>query len=326
MELRADILDPAELTATTRGEVLAAEEQDITSRLLPAEYSNDPRVEFTVDMKDAEQVSPMRAWDAGSAMLGDAGGEKRFAETLPNSAISQFGEYEYLRRSGNTDDESVLAATEKKRKTVFNAILRRLTQLRTEALLTGRLAINENGVRQTVDFGRDSSLTATSGTSWADDNADPLADIEAFLDAYDDVNGILPDVAVIGRQAFSAMTRNPNVRAAFPVGVDTNLETVNRKLEAEGFPTLVINSNRNRLSPDSILFATPGVDRLGATVWAPTKEISTRDYGLEESEYPGIAMGVYTRNDPAVELIHGVANYLPVLKNANLSMAATVVH
>lgn len=326
MELRADILDPAELTATTRGEVLAAEERDITAQLLPQELSPDPRVEFTVNVATDRQVSPLRAWDAGSAKLGVEAGERRFAETVPNSAVSPFGEFEYLRRSGRTDDESVLAATEKRRRTVFEAILLRLTQLRSEALLTGQLAINENGVIQNVDFGRDASLTATSGTSWADASANPLADIEQFIQAFSDVNSVEPSVAVIGRRAFSALTRNPNVIAAFPQGVQINLASINAWLDGEGFPTFVINRDHGTLSPESLVFAIPGVDRLGSTVWAPTKEVSTRDYGLEESEYPGIAMGIYQENDPAVEYVHGVANYLPVLKNANLSMAATVIH
>lgn len=326
MELRADILDPAELTATTRGEVLAAEENDITAQLLPAEFSPDPRVEFTVNVREDNQVSPVRAWDAGSVMLGDAGGEKRFAETLPNSARSLFGEYEYLRRSGRSDDDSVLAATEKKRKIVFKAILRRLSQLRSEALLTGRLAIDENGVRQNVDFGRDATLTANSGTSWADAGADPFADYEAFIDAFEAVNGVLPEVGVIGRRAYSAFARHESVVSSFAVGVDVNLTAINGRLEADGLPPLVINTNRDLLSPESIVFAIPGEDRLGSTVWAPTKEVQTRAYGLEEADWPGIALGIYDDNDPAVEYIHGVANYLPVLKNANLSMAATVIH
>lgn len=326
MELRADILDPAELTAATRGEVLAAEERDITSQLLPSEYSNDPRVEFTVDVNVSDQVSPVRAWDAASAMLGVEEGERRFAETVPNSAVLPFGEYEYLRRAGRTDGESVLAATERRRRQVASAILLRLSQLRSEAILTGKLAINENGVRQNVDFGRDPSLTATTGSSWDDAGSNPLADIEAFVEAFAAVNGVEPTTAVIGRRAFSALTRNPNVIGAFPQGVQINLESINAWAEGEGFPTLVINRDRGSLSPESLVFAIPGVDRLGSTIWAPTKEVSTRDYGLDEADYPGIAVGIYTKNDPAVELIHGVANYLPVLKNANLSMAATVVH
>lgn len=326
MELRNDILPAAELTAATRGEVLAAEERDITSQLLPAEYSDDPRVEFTVDVNPLDQVSPVRAWDAGSAFLGVDEGERRFAETIPNSAVLPFGEYDYLRRAGRTDDDSVLSATERRRRQVANAILLRLSQLRTEALLTGELVINENGVRQNVDFGRDPSLTATSGVSWDDAGANPLEDIESYVEAFADVNGVEPTTAVIGRRAFSALTRNPNVIGAFAQGVQVNLDSINAWLEGEGFPTFVINRDRGVLSPESLVFAIPGSDRLGSTVWAPTKEVQTRDYGLDEADFPGIAVGIYTKNDPAVELIHGVANYLPVLKNANFSMAATVIH
>lgn len=327
VELRKDLLDPAELTASTRGELLAADEADLTAQLLPNEFAGGIQVEFTVNDRPADQVTPLRAWDGPSSRVGAQKGEERYAKTVPNSAVAEFGEEEYLLFANHAgDSETLLEHLAGKRRQVFMPVLRRIRQLRSEALLTGRLAINENGVHQNVDFGRNPEFTAVSPASWTDAEANPFEYIETLVEAYAEENKVEPEVAIIGRRALSAMTRNPNIIAAFPQGTQVTGDAVNGFLEAEGLPRLLVNRNREALTPETLLFATPGADRLGSTVWGPTKEVQTRDYGLEQAEYPGIAVGVYSQNDPAIELFHAVANYLPLLKNANFSLAATVVH
>lgn len=322
MEIWDDILTPAELTASARGYLEATEEGDITAALLPNEMSDDIRVEFDVVTGSGGRTEgePLRAWDAESAIGGSRGAEKRYAEAVASSWKVRFGEYERLRRLNRTDSDSVSNAVQGRVREVTDVIVNRLRALRSEALLTGKLAINERGVVQNVDFGRRPDFTATAGTLWDATGADPLGDIETWVEAFAAENGIEPEVAVVGRSAAAAL------RAYFG---DENgpapLAVVQSRFDEEGLPRLVVNTNRRVLSQQHVILAVPGVDALGSTVWGPTAESQDERYGLAAADQPGLAVGLYTTTDPILWWVHGAAAYLPVLKNANLSFAARVL-
>lgn len=326
MELLTDLIDPAALTAVTRGELLAAEEADITAQLLPSRNVNDVRVEFEVKGKNKRtEGTPLRSWETESAIGGSSGGEKRFAEVVPASWKVRFGEYERLRRGSATGDEGVLAATAEKRGEVTSVIHNRLKGLRSEALLTGKLAINERGVVQNVDFGRRPSFTKS--TNWATAGTDWLAEYEAYVEEFYDENNVVPTVAVWGRQAANAILNHPKTLERFPAATgDVTIDLVNRLVEGRGLPRIVVNNNRDVLSPKHVILAVPGATTLGETVWGPTSEArELPDYNLEGEDQAGIAVGVYRTTDPVVYWVHGAASYLPLLKNANMSLAAKVL-
>lgn len=329
MELFDDILTPAELTASARGVVDAIEENDITQLLLPNETSDDVRVEFEVQTAAGRRThgTPLRSWDAEAAIGGGGGAEKRFAETVASSWKVRFSEYERLRRINETGTEAVSAAVDGRVREVVAVIVNRLRGLRSEALLTGQLAINEEGVVQTVDFGRRPDFTRVATDPWSSPDADPIADLEGWVADFADApeSGIEPTVAVIGRAAASAMVRNPNVVARFADGATVTLARVNEVLGEMGLPTLVVNRSRDVLSQRHVLLAVPGIDALGSTVWGPTAEALEEGYGLEGAERPGMAVGLYSTKDPIAWWVHGAAAYLPVLKNANLSFSAEVL-
>lgn len=330
MELLDDIVNPAELTAVTRGELLAREEQDITQQLLPSRAVNDIRVEFEVKGKHARtEGTPIRAWESESAIGGSAGGERRFAEVVPASWKVRFGEYERLRRGapGAPDSEGVMTATSGRRREVVDVITNRLKALRSEALLTGRLAIDEEGVVQNVDFGRRADFTATAANPWDADGTDWLADYEAYVEAFYNENKILPTVSVWGRQVANTVLNSPKTLERFPAAVgEVTFDQVNRLVEGRGLPRIVVNNNRDVLSPKHVIFAIPGENALGETIWGPTSEArELPEYGLEGEEQAGIAVGVYRTKDPVVYWVHGAASYLPLLKNANMSLAAQVL-
>lgn len=328
MELLNDIIDPAELTAVTRGELLAREEADITQQLLPSRNVNDVRVEFEVNGKNSRtQGTPLRAWEAESAIGGSGGGEKRFAEVVPASWKVRFGEYERLRRSATAGSEGALAATESRRSEVLDVIQNRLKGLRSEALLTGKLAINERGLVTNVDFGRKPEFTATAASFWNIDGVDWLADYEAYVEAFYEENKVIPSVAVWGRQAANTVLNSAQTLARFPAANGSvTLEQINGLLVGRGLPTIVVNNNRDVLSPKHILLAVPGAGTLGETIWGPTSEATELpEYNLVGDEQAGIAVGVYRTVDPVVYWVHGAASYLPLLKNANMSLSAQVV-
>ena len=65
---------------------------------------------------------------------------------------------------------------------------------------------------------------------------------------------------------------------------------------------------------------------LGATVWGRTLTSTEADWGIEDVEQPGIVAGVYRNpKPPMIAEVISDAIGLPVLANANLSMAATVL-
>ena len=67
--------------------------------------------------------------------------------------------------------------------------------------------------------------------------------------------------------------------------------------------------------------AAPGA---GTTVWGLTAESGEAEYGLS-GELPGMVSGAYKSNDPLTYWVHANATVLPVLLNANATMAVKVL-
>ncbi|RBP66432.1 major capsid protein E [Brevibacterium sanguinis] len=326
MALWDDIIKPATLTVFAREIVDRYDGDGLLADIFPNVGVDDVVFEWNQGER-LNEVAEYRAFDTETPIGDQAGEGTRIAKLAPVGLKKLFGEYEQIRKSARNSPETVQAAAERKAAEVAKATVNRVALLRGEALATGRLAINENEFKQTVDFGRRADFTVTAANPWGGASPDPLSDIEQWVTAYSDANGEAPDRLIMSRKAAVALTKaiyagltNPG-----PVFTQSNASEI---LVGNGFPPITVNDRQfagRRLIPDNVavLASTNGA---GATPWGTTVEATDPRYKMPANvELPGLVVGAYDQDDPNVKWIRANAIALPILGNPDLTLAATVL-
>jgi hypothetical protein len=261
-------------------------------------------------------------------------------ELPPISKKMRLGEEERLRKRAleRGTNQDMINAIYDDAATLTRSVLARIEMMRGEVLQTGKIIFNENGVVQTVDFGRKAGHTVTAATKW-DSTGDPVADLRTWVQTYIDNNGISPEFILTSTQVISAMLTNQKVRDLVNVGLGapgivtiTALQTI---LSAFGLPPLVPYDTAVRVGGVStrvtnvkqITLMPPAGEPLGKTFFGTTAE------SLELAEAQAIATGdaaglvstVHKLDDPVSiwTKVAGIA--LPTLPNPDLTFTATVL-
>lgn len=331
MALWTDLINPGDLTGFSRTVADQFDADGSTlSEVFPSISTSDTNFKWFVNEK-AQDVAAFRAYDAESKIGGASGLEEKVASLAAISLKKRFGEYDQLVRSSQNSPESVQAAADRLATEVAQGIMRRIVQVRAEALVTGKLAINdgygEYKFTQNVDFGRRPDHTVTSSAAW-DGAADPIVDLEQWRQAYVDHTGQEPTSLYASPKVVAALSRNDKVRAYLGSNAPALLDraTINNILAGYGLPGITVHTARVLgkavLDENVIVFASAGA---GATVWGQTIESTDPRYGLSDAALPGLVVGAYSTDDPATKWIHGNARALPILGNPDLTLAAKVL-
>lgn len=325
MALWTEQISPAELTGFGR-QVSEDYDNDITAEVLPSQFVDDVVFTFSVNGK-LNETAQYRAFDAETAIGKNGDAEEKTARLLPVGLKKRFSEYDQLRRRSAASPESVQAAADRLAAEVSRATVDRVRLLRAEALVTGGLSINENGVHQNVDFGRRADFTTSADVFWNQDG-DAIADLEAYRNAFVDENGIEPTHIIASTRVFAALSRSETVRAY--LGSDAGImsrEAINSVMSNYGLPQLTINDARvggqRLIADDKLLMVVAG--QAGSTVWGTTVEADDPRYGLAAADLPGLVVGAYQEDDPNTKWIRANAIALPILAESNLTFASTVL-
>lgn len=326
MALWTDLISPADLTGFGR-QVAEDYDTDVTAQLLPNVFVDDVVYSFTVNGR-VQDTAQYRAFDAETPIGTVAGAEEKTARLLPVGLKKRFSEYDQLRRRASNSPESVQAAADRLAGEVSRAAVDRVRLARAEALVSGSLSLNENGVVQNIDFGRRPEFTATAATAWNEDG-DAIADLEQWRDAFVEENGVEPTHIVVSTAAFSALSKSETIRAYLGNNVSVvDRASINGVLANYGLPQLTVNDARvagQRLIPsDQLIMAVAG--QAGGTVWGTTVEADDPRYGLASADLPGLVVGAYQEDDPNTKWIRSNGIALPVLADSNLTFSATVLN
>lgn len=339
MALWTDIVDPAYLTGYAR-ESLAAQEarKGTLAQFLPNRDVFDTVVRFVAGQAGLVEEAKFRAYDAAPE-IGKAAGGKRVTLELP--ALGQnipVSEYTQLRTRG-ASDQAVQVSIERTTERVVQAVSDRIERLRGTVLLTGKATIDQDNFKTDDDFGRDETHTETASTLWSEVGADPLADLTAWMDIYVATNGVEPGALLMSTRALRALAAHDSFSIQLVGGGSrpATVADVQSIIEGAGLPGIVKYDRRTsagRVIADNKILLLPApveVDNfdgteLGGTFWGQTLTSTDASYGIEDAEQPGIVAGVY-RNEkpPMIAEVISDAIALPVLANANLSFAATVL-
>ena len=332
MDVLLDV-NPVELTRYVRPLIEATDKDRANGTLadiLPAEKYDSDTVEWTTESRTGV-VAKVRSWDTESEIAsGGYASRNNIAKLPPISIKDKFSELAKIRRMGRNAPETAQVAAERIAKSVGFGVLDRVIQLRGEALETGKLAINEGGVIQDVDFGRKPEFTKTAGTLFSAAGADPIAFLETILEEYEDENGEYPDRLVGSKRVRTAMRKA--IVAAGYFGTDKSTFVRNSDIDEllidRDIPAFTTNDKviggQRVIAADKLILAKSVT--AGQTAWGTPAEVADPKYSaFGPGEGSGVLVGSYDEQDPWITWIRSTAVALPLLTNPNATMAAKVL-
>lgn len=345
MALWTDVVDPATLSGYARESLADYESRQGTlARYLPNRDIADIVARFVQGANGLVDVARFRAYDA-EPEIGTRPQAKRVTVELPALGLNiPVSEYEQLRlRSGQVSDEAALASIQNTTDAVVRAVSDAVERLRGIVLATGRATIDQGNFSMDDDFGRSEEHQLVADQLWTDPEVSRLAYLELICDIYRDTTGEAPGALAMSTRVFRALTQGTEFQTQLVNGGArmANREEVRSMVTGAGFPDIDVYDRRvsvdgqrvSALPDDTILVLPPAVDPndwqgsdLGATFWGRTLTSTDPSWGIAEADQPGIVTGVWRNPKPpmGVEVLSD-AIALPVLANANLSLAARVL-
>lgn len=205
----------------------------------------------------------------------------------------------------------------------------RVEAMRMELLSTGKIAINENKVKVTIDY-KVPSGNKKSFTWQTPDSDTTLDDLETLADAVETESGSRPTRALTSRKVVKTICNAASVRKAI-YGVNSDkivtLAALNELLAQLDLPQIVVYEGKYkkegakgyttvRYFPENVI-AMFGDETLGETIYGLTAEEVKLigDGKMESAEILDnkIFVGTYTSIDPVGEFTKAVATALPTL-------------
>lgn len=202
----------------------------------------------------------------------------------------------------------------------------RVEAMRMEVLAAGQVTVKENGLNFTLDYHVPAEhKEALTGTNvWTNENSDPLADIERWIDALD----TKPTRALTSRKIYRALATHPKIIAAI-FGKDSGRVVSQADLDAfmetHGYPVIRTYDEKYKVQEANGTYTTKKYfpenkfamfndDLLGETLYGPTAEETrlTRDPAVDTSLVGNVLASVYDETrDPVGTWTKAVATALP---------------
>lgn len=202
----------------------------------------------------------------------------------------------------------------------------RAEAMRMELLSSGKIKIEENGVKVTIDYKVPSGNKKTFDWSNAE-TSKPLEDLETLASAVEDASGSRPSRMLTSRKNKNALCKNVSIREAYH-GVNAakilTLTQLNSLLSDLQLPTLVTYEAKYKIEgakgyetkryfPENVVSMFSDGD-IGESIWGLTaEEVALIGSGQMEtaSMVGNIFVGTYTKVDPVSEWTKAAATMMP---------------
>ena len=337
MPLWTDLIDPEELTGYARASLEAFEESTGSlNRYLPNTTVDDIHVKFDIGANGLVESAEFRAWDTEPSIGRQESGR---SVTLEIPAIGHkrvVSEYRQLRMR-NAADQTLLKHIFDNTDQAVKAVLNRIELLRGVVLDTGRATVDQRNFAIDDDFGRPAEHNVTAAALWdTSTTVSRLDDLFAWAEQYADTNLRQPGSMLMSTRVYRALAAGDEFENK-ETGRPLSRAEINGILIDEGLPTIdiydrrVLDSEGNLvggISNNKVLFLpAPGeANEMGHTYWGVPLIATEEGWGIADEERAGIVAGVLKSDNVPVRVeVVTDAIAMPVLGNAALSMAATVM-
>lgn len=358
MEIYDEFITPVELTGMIRQALFDLNENQFTlSRILPNVTVADIMASMLTGQQGLAEASVYRSFNAETPIGRREALSRQSFNLAPLGEKIPLDEYHSMRlRHVDSDMAATLEpfiARDVQR--LARNIGARFEIARGDALYNGKVTINENGVFQVLDFGRDADCAIVLGTTgygpkWTDHaNSTPINDLLVAVQAYYNKNGRYPEAIHMPKAIYLHMVQSEQIRGqVYPLATNAPLvsnEQANNALAAFDIPPIVLDVDQTtkvvnssgvgvvtRITPaNKFLLVAPGESlpgegtSLGATFLGQTAESSLSEYGLAGGDQPGIVAANWYSKDPVTYWTHAAALGLPVLREPNLAFTVEAV-
>ncbi len=215
----------------------------------------------------------------------------------------------------------------------------RAEAMRMELLSSGKIKIEENGVKVTIDYKLPSGNKKSF--NWSDaDTSTPLEDLETLAASIETESGVRPTRMLTSRKIQNALCKNKSIREAVH-GVNAakivTLEQLNALLNDLQLPMLATYDAKYKIEgakgyetkryfpENTISMFNDGL--LGESIWGLTaEEVALIGSGeMETASMVGnIFVGTYTKVDPVSEWTKAAATMIPSCPYADEIGIATI--
>lgn len=342
-----DFIQPEVLTGFVR-------EVPLPSNLMLAQFLPDRNignVEAAIDqVTRTNRAAQFRSWDT-EVPIGQRDSFQRSKIKLPPLGEKlPVAEQETLMlervRTGGDNRNGYIEAIYNDAATLAGNVRRRMEVARGDVLVDGKFTLaGENNLTLEADFGVPSGNKVTAATPWSDHNdATPLLNFKAWIDAYVDLNGERPGKIVTSNTVINNLLLIAEIRDLFNRGTTLtggpNLLTpvqLNQVLQAYGIPPLIeyntkinVDGSNVRVIPDDRVIMLPeNPNDLGYTAWGVTAEslvlATGENPGLTFEELPGLVGVVLKQGDPVQTWTKVAAVGMPLITDPKRLFVADVL-
>lgn len=164
----------------------------------------------------------------------------------------------------------------------------RIEAMRMEALTTGKISVNENGIKTSIDFGIPTTHKVLTGIDWSvTETATPIEDISAWVDKIVDDTGVRPTRALTSNKVLSLLLKNASIRkAVFGVNSDRMLTKteLNTFLASQELPVIATYDKVYREQGKDGKYSTKRYFNEDMFVLLPPYELGETVYGVTAEE------------------------------------------
>jgi hypothetical protein len=286
MAIIADLIPPAVLTGYIR-EMPGPVDYRL-NQVLPDQEIGD--IEAAIDvLLRTNRAAKFRSYDAETP-IGQRDGFQRSRVMLPPVGQKTLvGEQERLLlqqlQTGGFNDGRLVQTIYRDAETNTRAVLARMEVARGDALVDGKVTIQENGLVLEADYGIDPSHLVTAPVLWSNTaSASPMDDLHNWVNTYIDDSGQAPGFLHVSRQVLTNMLQSVEIRQllATIIGAPAlvNRQQLQSVLDQYDLPTIVSHNTRIEVDdtvvrpvPTDVAILTPATPSdLGYTAWGITAE------------------------------------------------------
>lgn len=337
MPLSYAILKPSELTDLSRtiqadGRRTSDTDYWLQRRVFPGSFQHEVDYRIRPGVNGIPQAAKFRAWDAQAHIGGSVTSPELTGELLPlgeRRLITEFDRLK-LRRAGQDSYRAELA---RQTADATLAVVIRMEQLLLSTLDTGKSTlVNERGVTQEADWGRNPNRKANGAVTWTSyATSTPLDDLSKAQELVDRQGFWLMNSAtrrMIGRSASLRQLASTNTIGTVDVVSSsfTNAVLADRDINVSVYDAKYTNGagvESYLLPTGKALFV--GGSTIGQTVWGVTREAMDAGYGIPESQWPGIVAAHLLTEHPIQDWINVAAVGFPVLSLPDNTFSLQVV-
>lgn len=222
--------------------------------------------------------------------------------------------------------------------TLQDSVHTRVEAMRGEALATGKIVINENGYKATIDYGVPAAHKKTF--KWLSGTPDILDDMDTSVDKIVDDTGFTPTRVLTSKKNLNIILKNEKIRkAVFGVNSDRLLskQELNTFLKSLSLPQIAIYDAKFRILTQKGTYVTKRYFPENAFVFMPDGNLGETLFGLtaEElelrkkpdvdiTEIGNVVIEQYATDDPVAKWIKAVATALVTFPCADQVLMATI--